>query len=59
MSYVTLVLYDVVGQTYDVVGWQESRCGLSVEKTGDWKEAAQKGLLRLASVARLIGPDGK
>jgi hypothetical protein len=28
MSYVTSVLYDVVGQTYNVVGWQrqESRC---------------------------------
>jgi hypothetical protein len=25
MSYVTLVLYDIVGQTYDIVGWQESR----------------------------------
>ncbi len=29
ISYVTSVLYDVVGQTYDVVGWQESRCGCS------------------------------
>ncbi len=27
MSCVTLVLYNVVGQPYDFIGWQESECG--------------------------------